>query len=467
MKTKTRKIFTICLALAVTSAFILLWSQTRVRVTCINSDGCERMSSQGAVVFSFSKPVDPEKIGRIWQTTPPVAGRWDWLDEKTARWSPLNPLPAVSRITLQFNPGEAGKRDERLFFSYTWEVDIRPALILALGQAGDGAELFVVDPQAGEESRPLTRTGARVVDYAPSLDGEQIAFSVENESGGQDLWITDREGKDARLLLDCQGERCGTPAWSPAGGQLAYTRETTTAQGENKSSSIQVWTFNLRSGETTQLLADANGSGSDAKWSPDGDWISQWNIQEKRIELIHLDSMVMIPLETPNGNSGCWSADGRSYYFSGMAGGEGEFQNLIFKADISNGNVSVVLGEERDFEHMHEESEEEIELDHLSVDNPACDPSAGWLAARIQPNVNIPGYELIAYHPKSGEEVTIMQDFSRTIGAYSWSPDGRMVVMQTFPLGGGVEDIKIWVWERASGETREISSGMRIPKWLP
>ena len=467
VKEKNRTAIIFLFTLVSLSAVLWLWTQTRVRVTCRNSENCERMSSTGDVFFSFSKPVDPENINLLFQTTPGTTGRWDWLDEQTARWSPLNPLPAESRITLHFKPGEAGRRGERIRKNFKWEVEIRQALILALGQTDEGSELFLIDPQSSGEPRLLTRTGGRVEDYAPSPDGEQIAYSVKNGSDGHDLWVMDRDGKDAHLLLDCQRDRCGTPAWSLEGSLLAYTRETTAALDGNSSSSIQVWTLNVRTGATSSLFTDGSSSRSDPKWSPDGEWISIWNMLEKQIELVNLKSNKIIPLETPNGNSGCWSADGQSYHFSGMAGGEGEFHNLIFQADTLSGKASVVLGEEGEYEHTHEGSDEESGYDHLSVDNPACDPSEGWLAARIQPNVNIPGYELIAYHPQSGKEVTVMQDFSRIISAYSWSPDGRQVVLQTFPLGGGMEDIQIWVWERASGEIRRISSGLRIPQWLP
>jgi len=449
------KKFILLLAMIMLAAAAIFGRQASVRITCRNSEGCERMSSQGVVTFEFSRAVDPEKAEKLWQTEPAVVGRWEWLDEKTVRWSLLEALTAGSRLTLRFNSGDVGRRGERIKSAYFWDITIRPAHILALGQIEEGSELFELDLAEGAKATQLTQTGGNVFDYAPSPDGERIAFSAENEVGGLDLWVVDRDGGNPHLLLDCQTDRCSAPDWSPSGTQLAYTREAHDMTGMDKSSSISVWILDWRSGMNPTRLSQNDESNSDAKWSPDGRWISVWNIQKERIDLVNLESGKIIPLETRSGNTGCWSADGRTYYYSAMEGGEGEFQNLILKANTEDGIVKMVL-------------EKKSNQGILSVDNPACDPSEGWLAVRIQPNINVPGYELAAYNPQSEEMVSIQQDYSRIISSYAWSPDGRQIILQTFPLGGEVEDINIWVWDRESGEIREISSGgFRIPKWLP
>ncbi len=52
----------------------------------------------------------------------------------------------------------------------------------------DAPELWRV-AVAGGEALPLTETGGQVYDFAVSHTGEWIAYSADNDAGGQDLWL--------------------------------------------------------------------------------------------------------------------------------------------------------------------------------------------------------------------------------------------------------------------------------------
>ncbi len=425
-----------------------------IQITCHNSENCLRMSSLGGVVFEFSKPVKPDMVERLLHTDPVAIGQWEWLDTSRARWINDDPLPVGSQVTIRLDPGDAGDRGVRIKKTYTWELSVRPALILALGQSDFGTEIFLIDTENGGVPGQLTNTGGQIYDYAPSPDGEEIVYSVHNDSGGLDLWIFRRDGSDPHVLIECGANRCTTPDWSRTAYQLTYTRENradsdTDIQGRN-----EIWVMDLMSKQAARLFAENYEAGSDSKWSPDGQWISFWNRQKSQIQLVNLENENVISLDTPNGNAGCWSPDGRVYYYSGMLGGEGNFLNLILSVHTEKSTVSEILGGD-DGEGG------------LSVDNPICNPVDQWLAVRIQPNINIPGYEFIAVKPDTKEMVSIMKDYSRIISGYSWSPDGSQIVLQTFPLGGDLSDFQIWIWDQADKEVRVLSTGFRIPKWLP
>jgi serine/threonine protein kinase/Tol biopolymer transport system component len=54
-----------------------------------------------------------------------------------------------------------------------------------------------------------------------SADGTRIVFE-SMRSGAQELWVADRDGRNALQLTSFNGRRGGTPAWSPDGQSIAF-----------------------------------------------------------------------------------------------------------------------------------------------------------------------------------------------------------------------------------------------------
>jgi Tol biopolymer transport system component len=63
----------------------------------------------------------------------------------------------------------------------------------------------------------LTDSDGRVVDFAVSVDGRQIAYSLRNEEGGSDLYRMDSDGGGQARLIACGKDLCQQLAWSPNG----------------------------------------------------------------------------------------------------------------------------------------------------------------------------------------------------------------------------------------------------------
>ncbi len=83
-------------------------------------------------------------------------------------------------------------------------------------QSGEGGEIYVVDLGSGS-SRLLT-TG---FDAAISPNGETVAFT---RGGGENgLYLIDIDGANERRIYQ-GGERLKTPAWSPAGDYIVFSR---------------------------------------------------------------------------------------------------------------------------------------------------------------------------------------------------------------------------------------------------
>ena len=449
-------VFLLGLALGVVGVAVL---QNRpVTVLCQVPAPCAQVSPFGAVTFEFSRPVRSDLVEQAWQIDPPAAGRWEWLDERHVRWKSIQPLPADRKLTLGFAPGPLGRNGERLAAAASWQVSVRAPRIAALVEKDGGLDLFSYPLDGESAAVQLSHTNGRIYDYQVSPDGETVVFSVYNERGGIDLWTVQRDGSGQRLLLDCGADRCTTPAWSPSGPgasrELAYTREGAGLDPDGPKGAPRIWILDLRSGQTVPLFTDAQKIGYGPRWSPDGQWFSIWNGLEGGIEVVRRGSGEAFLLQSANGDAGSWTADSLFLYYADTVAGETGFHNVVLRADIRQGTAATILGGN-------------AQGGGLSVSGPVPSPADEWVAVAVQENVQIPGKKLVLLFPESKAGISISDDLSRIPGFYSWTPDGNFLVFQAYVLGGGGNETEIWVWDRETGTKSLISTGGRMPQWLP
>lgn len=435
-------------------AVIFIGNRVPIKITCQSPIPCDQVSPFGSVVFEFSRPVQTDQVETLWQTTPSVEGKWEWLDSQHVRWYSIDPMPSNRKIVLEFTTGSVGKNGEQIKDIFQWEVMVRTPRIVVIGNQGVGQELFSFDLEDGSPRMQISQTNGNVFDFQASPDGDQVVFSALNELFGIDLWIVQRDGSNQRKLLDCGSDRCSTPAWSPILQELAYTREGAGIDPNGPNGAPRIWILDITSGQTSPLFADPQKIGYGPKWSPDGQWLSIWNGTQGGIEVVNRNSGETFMLESANGDVGSWTFNSQFLFYSNLVSGEAGFRNVILMADISNRSISTIVGGN-------------VEGDGYSVDNPVCSPKDNLVAVKIQPNVKIPGAELFLLDPYSKNGKTIMDDLSRIPSFFSWTPDGEKLVFQSFILGGKSNDQEIWVWDVVKDQLKFITRGVWAPQWLP
>jgi imidazolonepropionase-like amidohydrolase/Tol biopolymer transport system component len=138
-----------------------------------------------------------------------------------------NTLPLIATRTLKFTATEG-----------TW---------LSLALSPDG-KTIVFELLGDLYTLPITGGAAtRITDGLPydmqptfSPDGKQIVF-VSDRNGSENLWIADRDGKNARALTTGERENYASPVWTPDGRYLIATKGT------------QLWLFHKDGGSGVQL----------------------------------------------------------------------------------------------------------------------------------------------------------------------------------------------------------------------
>ena len=70
-----------------------------------------RISVKSKPTLTFTQPIRDRKAAVAALTVdPPIPGRWEWLDDKSVRFSPTGALPYEAEITIKVRPGPAGAR---------------------------------------------------------------------------------------------------------------------------------------------------------------------------------------------------------------------------------------------------------------------------------------------------------------------------------------------------------------------
>lgn len=102
-------------------------------------------------------------------------------------------------------------------------------------------------------------------DDLPSLSpvGNALAF-LSNQSGSTQIWVSERDGTNARQLTFGPGHLVLSPQWSPDGRQIAFS----SAVGGNR----DIYGVRADGTSPTRLTFDAADDGNPS-WSRDGRWI--------------------------------------------------------------------------------------------------------------------------------------------------------------------------------------------------
>lgn len=179
----------------------------------------------------------------------------------------------------------------------------------------------------------------RIADFIyEKLTGERGVFStrityVTKNGGRYTLWVADADGENSQLAF-ASSEPIISPAWSPAGTQLAYV--------SFESRKPVVYVQDVSSGKR-RLIANFRGSNSAPAWSPDGRTLAVTLSRDGGSQLYTIDASGGGEPRRLMQSSGidtepAYSADGRSIYFVSDRGGAPQ----IYRVGAGGGSAERV-----------------------------------------------------------------------------------------------------------------------------
>jgi Tol biopolymer transport system component len=290
----------------------------------------------------------------------------------------------------------------------------------------------------------LSDTNGRVLEFSVDRSGDWIAFTVQNQAGGQDVWVMDRRGEEQRILVDCGQESCGEPAWSMDRETVAYTRQ--------DSEAAQVWTVDVESGETTHLFPRKPAYGFSPAYSPDGRKLAFYDTVAQAIRIIDLQTADEATVLRGKSDSGDWSFDGSQIIFTDHVAAHHEPFVEAYVYNLGTQTVSLAFGKA---------------IQDTEFSQPRWHPNGNWVAVSLRP-VNAAISKALWVLPLvERDPILIDGDQSATFSAYQWDPWGDSLLYQRYNLAGSEPRASIWRWDwKPRQRIMVIENGAR-PQWLP
>lgn len=256
---------------------------------------------------------------------------------------------------------------------------------------GGSSQVWEMNPD-GTDRRKLSEYNGNIEGFAFSPDEKKVVFIAQIKSGETaidknpdlpkttgiivddlmykhwDEWVTtiphpfvaDFDGNTVSNPVDImEGEPYESPmkpfggieqlAWSPASDQIAYTSRKKTGLEYAISTNSDIYIYDLKSGETTNISEGMMGYDTNPQYSPDGKsiaWLSMehdgYESDQNRLMVMNLESGEKTFASKAFESSVtdfCWSKDAGMLYFTGVWHGESH----IHQIDLKNNNAITQL----------------------------------------------------------------------------------------------------------------------------
>jgi imidazolonepropionase-like amidohydrolase/Tol biopolymer transport system component len=163
-------------------------------------------------------------------------------------------------------------------FDVTTPVDVDSGTWMSLDVSPDGREIvfdllgdLYTIPIAGGEAKALTSGIPWDMQPRYSPDGKWIAFTSDR-SGGDNIWIIDRDGKSPKPVTKETFRLPNSPAWSPDSQYVAVRKNFT---GTRSGGAGEIWLYHRTGGEGLQMTKRATEQKDEGEpaFSTDGRYV--------------------------------------------------------------------------------------------------------------------------------------------------------------------------------------------------
>ncbi len=403
-------------------------------------------SARGRIGILFKQPMQANSFQDRLEIQPGLSGQVVW-EGNTLWFEPSKPLEAGVTYTVHLKPGGLSKDGRTVMQDLRFHFQVRQPEILYLSLKNTKPDLWRQPVSAETDALELTFTASGVYDYAPSPDGELIAYSAYNAQKGIDLWVIGRDGKLNRQVVACGMDRCTQPAWTPDGKQFVYTRKVSSNPLAKGGAPGGIYSVDPGSGQSTFLLP-----GSDPSWSPDGQWLVVADLQGGRIGIMNVNTGEQVQVEASVDQTPTWFPDGSKILYSNLQTGLGIPQERVYEIDFQSKKVSQILNGD---------------VDQVEYTLPAVSPDGQWMVTSLHLMSGGETRQLWLMDVNGKKRKAITHDELINSSNYSWDLWGKAVLFQQFPYGKSDARPQVMLWDRGTDQLKLVAQAAALPEWLP
>lgn len=177
-------------------------------------------------------------------------------EDKKDKWDVNNPPGEKQMVDINTETG-------------TWmNLDVSPdGQTIVFDLLGD----IYTMPISGGEATNITNSMAWDMQPRFSPDGQQLVFTSD-QGGGDNIWIMNTDGSDARAVTDEKFRLLNSPAWSPDGEYIVARKHFT---GMRSLGAGEIWLYHKSGGQGVQLNKRPNEQKDlgEPIYTPDGKYV--------------------------------------------------------------------------------------------------------------------------------------------------------------------------------------------------
>jgi Tol biopolymer transport system component len=401
------------------------------------------------ISLTFAESMDPVSIEERFSISPEIIGAMAWSGQ-TLTFTPAAALTPEQTYTVSLEAGGVAQSGREMKRQAVWSFTPRQPGVMYLSPADGQIRALWYLPQDGSDPVEVYAPEHGMVDFEPSRDGTQVAFTANNQDQSSDVWVMNARGGDLRQVTDCAPGLCSGPVWSPDGQLLAYERREPSPNGQ--SGPARVWLFDLTSNETSPVFEDNQVLGFGPTWSPDGSRLAFFDANQQAIRVIDLATGQAEFIPSQMGEVGSFAPDSSTMAYVDIRAVGGQFFSEIWLADFGpDGGLSEFV--------------EPAEEDRA----PAWSPTGEWIAfarRRIDRQGGFGG-QLYLMNVATGQARQITDDPNYNNTRFDWDPTGSKILVQRFNLSATYATIETWLDDLESGELSPLIDNGFDAQWIP
>ena len=315
----------------------------------------------------------------------------------------------------------------------------RPGILYLAWDEAEQPQLFLTRDR-GETTRQLTESVHGVQAYAPSPDGQRIAYSAGRVDGGADIWLLTVGGAEARLLLGCEEAVCSNPVWRPDGRLLLYERREV-GRAEEEVALPRLYWLDPANGESVPLFQEEEAWGQQARFSADGRWLAYVMPLWQQVRVVNVQTSEIVSIANDLGESVVWHPRLRADL--------PEEGTLLEEGALPEENVTSLSGE-----------------GGYSDSAPSWSPDGSRLAFGRKLPGTATGRQIWVMDGDGSHQQRVTENVTLQFSRPQWSPGGKGLLVQRCDIEEPSAPPGIWLVEVENGGLEEIVTPGFQATWL-
>ena len=422
---------------------LALGDQRRIAVVlAAPSEGEAVPATVREVALTFDVEPDRQAIEATFRIEPEAPGVFRWRG-RTMVFTFEQSLP-VGDYRVVVPAGNIGRGSEPMEDDFSLTFRVREPGFAMIISTDTGQAL--VEVREGEQ-RTLVQA-PRIIDYAISPDGSQVAVVVAATTDGVTrggLVMVPTDGSPPQSLVQSPDINLGGVTWSPDGTSLLVVRRDALPGGGE--GVPRAWLLRI----TGEFIAPVDPDGNPSlnpTWSPDGQHLAYVSPSDGRLVVYNLTTQVLQDMGQPRGGRAEWSPDSQMVAWESVPRTEGSNPIQPIRVKSLDGSFDRSFGEPG-----------ETRLAPKLLDNETV------VSLRRQVGSGARGTELVFESLDDGRQLRAIFLSGGTDLVLEWDLDpARERVVYTVQTG---QQRTTFVLNLESGDREPIDVSGDRPRWLP